>query len=50
MTAIYGVDVVDPNKLRHPFSGLTDTPDDWRGIFNGSLDESPSGVSIHAPA
>ena len=40
MTEIYGVDVIDFDTLRHPFSDLANMPDDWRAVFSGSLDLS----------
>ena len=49
MTTIYGVDVIDPDKLTHPFSELAHTPDGWRVIFNGSLDAITRFLAAHDP-
>jgi hypothetical protein len=44
---IDGVDVIDPDKLRHPFAGLADTPDEWRGIFGKSLNSIRAFLAMH---
>jgi hypothetical protein len=34
---IYGVDIVDQEKLRHPLSDLADSPEGWRAVFEEAL-------------
>jgi hypothetical protein len=44
---IYGVDELDPEKLKHPFATLADTPEEWRGIFNKSLQSIRTFLAAH---
>jgi hypothetical protein len=44
---IYGVDVVDPEKLKRPFAELAETPDEWRGIFGKSLSTIRTFLAVH---
>jgi hypothetical protein len=44
---IYGVDEVDLEKLRHPFTGLADTSDEWHSIFSRSLQTIRTFLAVH---
>ena len=44
---IYGVDQVDAEELRHPFAGLAETPEQWRCIFNESLQSIRAFLAAH---
>lgn len=47
--AMYGVDVIEPEILdtQHPFAELADTPDEWRSIFNKSVQDVRKFLAIH---
>lgn len=46
---ISGVDEIDPEILtqRHPFSGLADTPEEWRSLFSKSVDSIRTFLAVH---
>ena len=44
---IYGVDVLGPDGLRHPFTELADSPQEWRVIFTKSLHNIRTFLAIH---
>jgi hypothetical protein len=47
--AIYGVDIVDHEELKHPFSDLADSPEEWRTIFAEALRRIESFLGRHDP-
>ena len=44
---IYGVDVLGPEGLRHPFADLANSPEEWRVIFTKSLQSIRTFLAIH---
>ena len=46
---MHGVDVIEPELLEthHPFADLADTPDEWRSVFNKSIQDIRKFLAIH---
>lgn len=49
MTVIPGVDIVEPDTVRHPLAHLAETPEGWRRIFNEALRSVRLFLSVHDP-
>jgi hypothetical protein len=45
--SIYGVDEIEPDKLRHPFAALADTPEEWRVVFDTSIQFIRAFLAAH---